>query len=100
LSFRAAGVTPAARHWQGSILGLLAAPARASIISSDVAPGIPDRFARVREIGPWEFLVDSVFGAAHSIQRFQHVLDVAEIDLCEAVDVLGCTFGLGKVSSN
>ena len=61
-----------------------------------MTPGIPDRLVRVRGIGPQSFLVEGVFGAAHPIQQFQHVLDVTEVDLCEAVDVVWRAFGFCK----
>jgi hypothetical protein len=62
-----------------------------------VAPGIPDRLVRVSGIRPRSFLVEGVFGAAHPIQRFQHVLDVTEVDLREAVNVFKRALGFCKV---
>ena len=62
-----------------------------------MAPGIPYRLVRVSGIRPRSFLVEGVFGAAHPIQRFQHVLDVTEVDLREAVNVVGRAFGFCKV---
>ena len=62
-----------------------------------MAPGIPYRLVRVSGIRPRSFLVEGVFGAAHPIQQFQHVLDVTEVDLREAVNVFRRAFGFCKV---
>ncbi|OCK56644.1 hypothetical protein LMTR3_13405 [Bradyrhizobium sp. LMTR 3] len=66
-----------------------------------MAPGISDRLVRIHEIGPGRFLVACfehiVFGPARPIHRYQHVLDVSQIDLREPADVVGRTFGVGKI---
>src|SRR5438105_2518653 len=90
---------------KAAFLRPLAAAARAGIVAPDVAPGIPDRLVRIDEISPALLLVldfedvfivedvfiffEYIFAGAAPIQRYEHILDVTEIDGVESLDVVG-----------
>ena len=82
---------------KAALLGLLSTPARAWIVAPDMAPGIPDRLVRIGEVGCTIFFED-VAGSARSVQRCEDVIDVAEIGLRKSADVIGRSFGFGKIA--
>src|SRR5258708_37916805 len=92
---------------EAAFLGLLAASAGARIVASDATPGVYDWPGRLG-VGPepivllflfvFIFLFVFVFrGPARPIQRFQHILDIAEVGIPESIDIVGRPAGCGEV---